>query len=217
MTDDVKVDPATPAPSPKSNSETSSGKKGFDLRYLNALGSGLAVFVSMVSIWLAWSSNRTQEKMLAAASWPYVICGTSNIDSEREAKSIDFNLTNGGSGPALVHWVAVTLDAKPAAHVTALLSMCCNVTGTERAPSRMVTSPATGQVITPTQSLKLFRLDWSEDVKESWDLLNQARFQVRAKVCYCSLIGDCWLLDSATSTSTPQRSCGEVPQNAWHG
>ena len=53
----------------------------------------------MVSLFLAYSSNQTQERMLAAASWPYLVYTQGNSDGGG-GEIVFLEIRNGGSGPA---------------------------------------------------------------------------------------------------------------------
>jgi hypothetical protein len=50
------------------------------LHHIDLFVGGCALLVSVVSLFIAWQANRTQERMLAASVWPYISWGTDSID-----------------------------------------------------------------------------------------------------------------------------------------
>lgn len=197
--------PAAPRPVPRRNR---------DMRYINVLASLLAVFVSLVSLWLAWSSNRTQERMLAASSWPYLRFGHGNLDPVTNAPTISFGISNGGSGPAVLHWVKVSRAGVTYDDAYVLLRDCCGLGERQLLPTQ--TTGATEVPLPPTAERELFRLVREDDHAAIFDALNEARWEFRFDACYCSIIGDCWMIEGSTSPS-PIEACPAPPEGAWQG
>lgn len=159
------------------------------MRYINVLASLLAVFVSLLSLWLAWSSNRTQERMLAATSWPYLRFGHGNLDPSTGQSVIAFAIGNGGSGPAVLHWVRLSPDGL-------LPTQIAGATG--------VPLPHGGERV-------LFQLPKHEDHAAIYEALNDARWDMRFDACYCSLIGDCWRI-GGDAPPAPVDACPSPPE-----
>ncbi|MBL8299580.1 MAG: hypothetical protein JNN30_14680 [Rhodanobacteraceae bacterium] len=87
-----------------------------------------AVLISAVSLGVAVSSNRTQERLLAASTWPYVQYGTGNRDANGD-DVINFSIANAGVGPARIQTFQLLYQGEPQANAGALLSHCCDGKG----------------------------------------------------------------------------------------
>lgn len=57
-----------------------------------------------MSLFVAISANRTQERMLAASVWPSLLFNTSNAASDGTPQ-IGIDLLNFGTEPARVRWL----------------------------------------------------------------------------------------------------------------
>ncbi|MBP6626402.1 MAG: hypothetical protein KA187_03195 [Arenimonas sp.] len=174
---------------------------------------GAAVLISAISLQVAVNANRTQEKLLAASTWPHVQYGTGNR-LEDGTDSITLSLQNAGVGPARLHWVRVSYLGKPQSDAAALLDACC---GPSELPRPTITT-STERVLTPGAELTFFRYDLKTDPAGTWPVLNDARFDVRVQACYCSVLEDCWTLDSEGGEPAPVAACPAVPETErWHG
>jgi hypothetical protein len=50
-----------------------------------------------------------------------------------------------------------------------------------------------------------------------WEALSGERHKVRLRACYCSVLDDCWLLDSDRDDPEPVRQCPRKPTVLWGG
>lgn len=180
-----------------------------DMRYINVLASLLAVFVSLVSLWLAYRSNRTQERMLAASSWPYLRFGSGNL-TEDGVPMIRLMLRNGGSGPAVLHWLRLHADGRDLRKDVELLEWA--------APgSRNLTTwtaSTTNVPLAPGEFLYPLQLGRTEENEAAWQALNEARWRLDVEGCYCSLVDDCWIF-RGEGVPTPVAACPAPPPGAW--
>jgi hypothetical protein len=189
-------------------------RRSADMRYINVLASLLAVFVSLVSLWLAYSSNRTQERMLAASSWPYLRFGHGNLDRETGDPAIGFSIGNGGSGPAVLHWVQLSRNGVAYDDAYVMLRDCCGLGEQQMLPTQ--TTGATDVPLPPASEREFFRLSHRDEHAAIFDALNKARWDMRFDACYCSIIGECWLIEADTSPE-PIEACPAPPEGAWEG
>lgn len=213
--------PSNPSPPPNENATAVVGaqaatapRRGLDMRYINVLASLLAVFVSLVSLWLAYSSNRTQERMLAASSWPYLRFGHGNLHPETSEPAITFDIGNGGSGPAVLHWVQVSRGGVAYGDAYAMLRDCCGLGEKQLLPTQ--TTGATDVPLPPTAEREFFMLPRHDDYAAIFDALNEARWEMRFDACYCSIIGECWLIEGEVPPA-PIAACPAPPPEAWQG
>lgn len=182
-----------------------------DMRYINVLASLLAVFVSLVSLWLAYSSNRTQERMLAASSWPYLRFGHGNL-AEDGSPVIQITVRNGGSGPAVLHWVRFTGGGAPLDGVDALFEWASP--GARELTSW--SSGTTGVALPPGDHVDVLQFHRTDANVATFDALNEARWRIEADGCYCSIIGDCWTF-TGDGQPQPIAACPAPPAGAWRG
>lgn len=165
-----------------------------------------AVLISAISLQVALNANQTEERLLAASTWPHVQYGTGNRLPD-DVSSITFNLHNAGVGPARIKSVQVLHDGKPMPDAATLLRACCGATG-ERVPT--VTSHPE-RVLVPGEEMTFLRYDEKTADPAVWAALNRERFAVQLRACYCSVLDDCWMLDSTLDDPQPVASCPVLP------
>jgi hypothetical protein len=201
MTDETT--PARPdAPAPD---KPFLGGRGFDL--LMGLG---VLLISAISLWVAVSANRTQEKMLAASVWPSLQFGTSNISTEGEPQ-IAFDLLNRGIGPARIRWAELSHDGTPVQGLRELLKLCCGHEG----ESYGYSSGLRQRVLGADEWIQLVRIPRDGQTEKLWESLDQTRHKMRLRACYCSVLDDCWLLDSRQDEPEQVKQCPAAPEVLW--
>jgi len=172
-----------------------------------------AVLISAISLGLAISANRTQERLLAASTWPFLQYGTGNRTEDGQS-AITLSLYNGGIGPARVHSIQVLLDGKPQYDAGKLLVACCNP---ENKAMSTVTSAGSGVLAADSKESFLLMTEKDNDA-EVWAQFNRRRFDLKVLVCYCSVLKDCWTFDSTQTEPTPIAACPVVADgDLWHG
>ena len=118
------------------------------------LASILAILVSVVSLGVALSSNRTQERLLAASAWPTLEFGTGNR-SDSGTDEITLVLGNNGVGPARLRGVRVFYKGEFAADSRRLMQRCC---AAGDSPFIAVTSGTRGRVLKAGDRIVLMTL-----------------------------------------------------------
>ena len=174
---------------------------------------GAAVLISAVSLALAISANQTQERLLAASTWPFLQFDTGNRGDDGTS-IISLNLQNAGVGPARVRTVQVQYKGEFQSDARVLLEACCE--GKGKVLNAITADPA--RVITAAETVLFLGLEQSSADPLIWRALNKERFKVRILACYCSVLGDCWRYDSLLSEPAIQAQCPAVPEaTRWHG
>jgi hypothetical protein len=179
------------------------------------IGVGVLV-MSVVSIFIAINANHTQERILAASVWPSLLFGTSNISQEGSAQ-ISLDLLNRGTGPARVRWAEVLYDGIPVHDSEALLAQCCGQSPASQDKLQLFASGIQHRVVGADEWVTLLRVPKPESATTAWESLNQERHQVQLRLCYCSVLDDCWLLDSDRDDPRPVRQCPAAPSVLWGG
>lgn len=173
---------------------------------------GLGVLlISLVSLFVAVSANRTQERMLAASVWPTLQFGTSNVSVEG-VPQVTLDLLNRGVGPARIRWAELSHAGTAVGTLGELLQACCD----HRIDT--VDSFSSGlhqRVIGSDEWVQLVRLPQAGNDAALWQRLDAARHQVRLRACYCSVLDDCWLLDSDREEPDSVDACPAPPAKQW--
>lgn len=179
------------------------------------LASASAVVLSIVSLGVAISANRTQERLLAASVWPSLEYGTGNRDDDG-ADVITLSIGNSGIGPARLRTVQVLYGDQPAEDSAALLRSCCELAKGTKLTT--ITSSTRARVLKPGEDVSFLRLPLANNDGALWQRFNKERFAVRVKACYCSVLDECWMLDSTAIEPVPTKACPAVPDGEqWHG
>lgn len=202
--------PSSPADLEAAETTSQQPQSSIDSRFLNLLASALAVFVSMVSLFLAYSSNRTQERMLAAASWPYLSYVRGNSDGVG-GETVFLEIRNAGSGPAVLHWVVVRGEGHALIDGPGVLRWAAPAEN--GLPSWSLST--TGLPLPPGEGTRFFRYARDQGRPEAWAAVERARWQIVVEGCYCSIIDDCWRFGES-SQPTPVDRCGPAPKDAWN-
>jgi hypothetical protein len=179
------------------------------------LASVFAVVVSLISLWVAFSANRTQERLLAASVWPTLQYGTGNRD-DAGRDMIIMEIDNNGVGPARLRGVQVFYDRKLIGNSVQLLRVCCGLG--ESQPLQTVTSGTRGRVLKAGDKIEFMMLPIETNDAEVWKRFNKERFKVEVRACYCSVLDDCWALNSTRPEPEPVKSCPALAvEEEWDG
>lgn len=196
----------TPRPRARRLGEIIAGR-GFEI----SIAAGV-LLISLVSLFVAVSANRTQERMLAASVWPSLIFGTSSAAPDGTLQ-VSLDLLNRGTGPARVRWAEVLYDGTPVRGSDALLSRCCG--RPPAANDAVFSSGIQHRVLGADEWVTLLRMPRPDPSTPLYEALEQARQKIRLRACYCSVLDACWLLDSNEDEPTPVRQCPAPPPVLW--
>lgn len=177
------------------------------------IGAGV-LLISIVSIFIAVSANRTQERMLAASVWPSPLFGTSNAALDGTPQ-ITFDLLNRGVGPARFRWAEVLYDGKPVNSAGALLALCCGHEPTREDEPLVFTSGIQHRVVGADEWVVLLRMPRTDPPAPLYTALENALPKIRFRACYCSVLDECWLLDSSRDDPEQVRQCPQEPEVLW--
>ena len=162
------------------------GRRGLDL--VLALS---AIFISLVSLFIAVEHGRTERDLVAANSWPYL-----QIETDAGHRSgIQYWITNAGVGPAKLELFEVSYANHPVNSVRELLQLCCGLPAGATSSNDDLPGFETGDindsVIRPGQRLPIMvALSPAGSLATQ---LRQAGGQIRFRGCYCSVFDECWM------------------------
>ena len=165
----------------------------------------IATFVGFLALCVSGYTAYVQRQQVRAAVWPILEFDSSN------APDIHFTLANKGVGPAIIRHVIVKVDGQPVRNWREVVE---KILGPGHLASE---SDMSGYVFAAGESRTVFtprdpennplNFDKSNPL---WVKMNKERFRVTAEICYCSTLGECWILRAGgltAGTTTETRHC----------
>lgn len=186
------------------------------LRHFDAVVSITAIFISAVSLYVAIEHGKTERQLVAANVWPFLREIRSNgygPDSD-----VAIGLINVGVGPAKVRSLEVFYRGQPASSGLDLLRKCCGLpadaAGVKSAlPQGFYYSTADNTVLRPGEAnpvLKVHRASSAAIASRFSNALDGLSF----RVCYCSVLDQCWRSDMHSIQAQPVGEC-TLPQHPF--
>jgi hypothetical protein len=151
----------------------------------------LAVFLSGVSVFIAVHHGKTMERLVAANSWPNISYGTGNVDDATGREVITLTLKNTGVGPARIDSFELFYKGKPLSGLSGFAD-CCG-----KGRFNAATSTVLDEVLPARDSINFLSIPKSATAPEIWAAADRERFNIRVRVCYCSVFDECFVRDSS--------------------
>src|SRR5690606_22614514 len=164
-----------------------------DLPLFEIVMGGGVLLISLISLFVAVSANHTQERMLAASVWPSLVFATGNAGPDGSPQ-VSFDLVNRGVGPARVRWAELRYRGTAMQDTRALLAACCGANADHGL--HFTTSGLQHRVVGAGEWIQLLRVPPPEGASAAYEALSRERMNVRLRLCYCSVLDECWVLDS---------------------
>lgn len=202
-------------------------------RWIDMVVALLALFMSVLSIFVAQHTSETMERLVHANSWPFLQMGSGNANDEREPE-IAFYVSNVGTGPARIHSFEIYVDGEPIPiernATFGTIEACCAeefAAAVERsggdhlaAVGHDLTSPVAERFLAPNQEVAAMRWARSDTNRELWVAVDQARQtgRISMRACYCSVFDECWVAETNVFPPTQVASCeaGAATRTAGH-
>lgn len=189
-------------------------------RRLDIVLSTVAVVVSLVSIFVAYHTSHSMEKLVQANSWPFLQLGHGNafgetaVIGDSSSAQIYFTVTNAGTGPAVIHSFEFRFDDQvfPAdgGTIDRFLKACCAELLTDDVKvGNTASTPIAQTVLAPGTDSTVLRWPLLPDNEKLWLALDRVRQQNRIAMsaCYCSVFDECWVADTHTFPPRQVASC----------
>jgi hypothetical protein len=183
-----------------------------DRRFLPSL-SRTEILVSVptlvISVALAYFSfvqADASRKMQRTETWPYVSYGTDNSSPEVKDE-ISFSLSNDGVGPARLVEMEFIYNGKLVRDPLEFVRECCATAAKAAARNLTFTTDRVDGVLRPGESRKFIRLAKTPANAPLWNRLNDERWKVVVRTCYCSIFDECWVFDSRQDQPTGVKVC----------
>jgi len=152
-----------------------------------------AIVISFASLWVALRSESTQHQLLQASVWPYVQYDTSDA-TENGGRRLSFELRNEGVGPAIVRSFALAYNGHYYGTLSELMAACC---GMPKGRYGVLASTVQQRVIMAHELVPFIETQPHWVNAHTYALIGKARARVTVRLCYCSVLGDCWFVDTA--------------------
>ena len=147
----------------------------------------ISVIALIVSLYEA-NILKDQQRALV---WPYF-----GVGSNFSGKGFSFVASNNGTGPALIKSMEVIYEDSVYPSFEDILDKIKpdRVIGYDR----LRFSNLNNTVVKPGEERAIFNMPWDDETREMASFL----MNTRIKVQYCSVLGDCWVYDSADDSHT---------------
>ncbi len=167
--------------------------------WLEYLTTGVALLLSLISLWVAIETEVANRQMVAASSWPLLEVDSSNVDDKGNSVLL-FRVTNSGVGPAKVRSFEVFYKDKPYTSAVSLIRACCqkdfkrpSISDGDTTGS-IVTGGIAGNVIRAGETHNFISLALQPQNEKLWRALNDARNNnMTYRICFCSVFDECWI------------------------
>ena len=152
-----------------------------------------ALFIGLITAIISVYSAYVDRAYAKASVWPKV-----EISRSHSEKAFSYNVTNKGTGPAIIQYAQITAGDKYLKRWSELPEF----TFISQSHINNITLPS-GQTINPLvysgeQVADILALDGS----------------ISIELCYCSIYGDCWKV-SRTNETVPVEVCAISPELAF--
>ncbi|GJG85461.1 hypothetical protein tb265_06420 [Gemmatimonadetes bacterium T265] len=184
-----------PSASPRDSAAPPATPEAGRTRWVELSAALTAVVVSVGSLLIARHQAEVMDRQLAASVWPLVEFDTSNEGDDGKPR-LALTLHNSGVGPTRVRSVRLAYKGRPMRGAVELLRTCCLAAVDTAHSVTTSTSDVTGRVLTAGRSVDFLVLPPDTGQRALFSAFNRERFAVTLRVCYCSVLEDCWVVES---------------------
>lgn len=166
-----------------------------------------AITISIISLVVAIEHGRTEQKMVAASSWPFLTFQTEKNGFLAGGWTIYLRLRNGGVGPARIKWLRMSLDGTPIRDRADLMHRCCGVAARpvdEQIAQGLVSQNSPVGVLPAREVTDMLTWRARPGNDAIMSRLDGVRHRLQTQACYCSVLDECWISD-LTATAEPRR------------
>src|SRR5690348_11476837 len=169
-----------------------------------------AIFISAVSLFVAIQHGKTERDLVAANVWPFPRAILSNGYDSQGSTAI--GVSNGGVGPAKIRSFEVFFRGQSVSSGMDLLRKCCGLGPGAAAvkaafPNGTYSSVVDETVLRPGEENAVFRVPRAGTaVSERFGRISTLQ-QIHFRVCYCSVLDQCWVSDLRSTSTDPVRQC----------
>lgn len=168
--------------------------KWFDLNKIIALS---AIFVSVVSLYVAWDQSRIMRQQQHASAMPIIMVEMDFI-IEDEFPTFKLRIRNDGVGPGFVKSGALQINGK---QIETFSSFSDAILPTPLRKAPTIRLDVTKGVLAPGMTRVPLRMVWKnkelapEFIPFAYSMADKEKFDISYQVCYCSIYDQCWVTD----------------------
>ncbi|MDP3746786.1 MAG: hypothetical protein Q8Q88_07015 [Phenylobacterium sp.] len=181
-------------------------------RWLDIVLGVSAITISVISLFVAVHHGKTMEQMVEATTWPYVDFAFSSRDANG-APGVSLFVMNSGVGPAKIESFEIFHGGRAIENGRALLDACCQGDGEERA--KYMNSSVSDRVLPAKETIVFFLAKADGLSAGQMDRLRKVLPELTARICYCSVLHECWIRDSSAPGPEETKSCA-APKVAYN-
>lgn len=200
-------------------------------RWLDFVISFCALFMSAVSVFMAYHTSHSMENLVHANSWPFAQMDSGNVDELRNVPLLAFTLKNAGTGPARLHSFEFLYEGEPVTDGFVwdrIAQECCAsereqmiaaaAGDTLAAYGAITTNFAAPGFLSPSEEISVLTWPRTEMNKTLWHAMDQARQtgRITTRSCYCSVFDECWIAETHVFPPQPVAACTETPPAQRH-
>lgn len=161
-----------------------------------------AVFISLMSLFLAIQHGRVMERMVEASTWAFVTVTSSNADATSFTPHARLTVVNKGVGPAKVEDLEIFYQGVPQPGPGALVNAILKGGGKET--HGYIKSDVHGIVLSAKEEVNFLDFNVSKYSPDQYTVLSHAITTVQFRVCYCSVLDQCAVVDSRKDARHPE-------------
>ncbi|PCI62599.1 MAG: hypothetical protein COB35_02935 [Gammaproteobacteria bacterium] len=189
---------------------------------LNFIVAVCAILISAASFYATYLQADAANKQVKAMTMPLLQFGSGNWDETDKENQLTFSLNNAGAGAALIKNVAFYYKNTKYLSLEKFMEACCDPEYSQfldKMRNRSdktdsfsekggfpMTRPIDNSVLVGGGKNEFFQMVLSQQNEKFWRKLNKERFHLKIKVCFCSLLDDCYITKE-NGVATPVDQC----------
>ena len=162
--------------------------------------------ISLALAYFSFVQADASRKMQRTETWPYVSYGNDNSSPEVKDE-ISFSLSNDGVGPARLQEMEFIYAGKPMRDPLEFVASCCAAAAKAVAKNLTYTTDRVDGVLRPGEKRSFIKFAKTDANVSLWNRLNDERWKVVVRTCYCSIFDDCWVFDSGKGQPDEVKIC----------
>ena len=170
--------------------------------WMDMLVSGLAIVLSVVSLYVALQDGNAMKQLVQANSWPYVVPEFSNLNPDT-TPHFRLMLVNKGVGPAKIETLEVFYNGKPTTGPRDLVTAMIGPEGQNHA-HLLGTSDIVGSVLSARESVDFLDVRAETFTAEQNQAMRDGSSKIDMRLCYCSVFDECWIRGGPGMSSKPR-------------
>ncbi|HEY0393004.1 MAG TPA: hypothetical protein VGD01_00785 [Candidatus Elarobacter sp.] len=169
--------------------ETASLRRGIRLDLIIAV---CALLISSLATAASFWQSRVVAEQLSSQVWPYL-----SFQTTYDPKFVSLEIANDGLGPAIIRSMVLTVDGRIYPDPSQAFR---RVFRPEKgAVSAQLRGVSPGSVIRAGAAAQLFRINAKWAARQ----YGAAAGRIDFRVCYCSVLGNCWMISAREQTQDP--------------